>query len=133
MKHKDGTQDKSHEITREEAVARMKKRIEEDRASSKPVRPSRLGIVSFWIAFIATPVILFGLLILFMGIIESFHGSILAGPFFLLPLALVLMPLVAVIVFATSGRGQIALGILAGVLLSIVLLLGTCFFVGLSD
>jgi len=126
----DGTQDKSHELTREEAVDFMKKRMEEDAASPQRVRSRRLRLSAFWIAFIATPFLLVGLTI---AAFATVGGSVFDTPVFLSPFALLAAAVVAAVVFGITGKGAIASGILAGVALVVVGSGITCFIALVSS
>jgi hypothetical protein len=121
---RDGTQDERPELTREEAVARMKKRIEEDAASPRPVRSRRFRIGGFWIAFIATPVLVVTITAVAFAAVNN---NILNFPAFLIPFVLLVTSVIAAIAYGVKGRGEITGGIISGIVLLIVGLGITCF------
>jgi hypothetical protein len=113
------------EPTREEAVAQMRARMAADaKAPGGHVVYRRFRISGFWIALVATVLLLpiLGMVVLAVSI----SGRIPSDFAFLLVLALP-APLVAAIIFAVRGRGDIAAGIVAGIGLLAVGLGITCF------
>jgi len=113
------------EPTREEAVARMKERLAADaKAPGGHVVYRSFKIGGFWVALVATLVLLplLGLVLLTVGV----SGRFPSGFAFLLVLPLPAV-LIAAVLFAARGRGDIAAGIVAGIALLVVGLGITCF------
>ncbi len=118
-----GRGETGREMTREEAVAKMKERMAADaKAPGGHVVYRRFRIGGFWTAAAATVVLLIMGLVVLSGIAARSNFDVLLFPALVLPAALV-----AAVVFASLGRGDIAGGIVAGLALVVVGLGITCF------
>ncbi len=118
-----GTGGAGREMTREEAVAKMKERMAADaKAPGGHVVYRRFRIGGFWMAAGATVILLILGLVVLTGIATRSNFDVLLFPALVLPAALV-----AAVIFASRGRGDIAGGIVTGLALVVVGLGITCF------